>query len=283
MNARNLIILALVLGSISAYSVSRWIGIGGSAGHKVMLATSTIAPGAAITADKLKAFNWPSNDVPPGSFSKVKEVQGRITRQEILKGEPILEYKLAGIESKGGLESTITTGKRAITVRVNEVIAVAGFAHPGSFIDVIVNVKDSATNLSFSKTVLNRVKVLAVAQEISADPNKPKVVNAVTLELTPKESEALDLSRNIGSLSLVLRNEYDTSSDATSGTKYDDIFGTTATKDKPVQPVEVQSTPVQVAKAAVPKQKHPASSKKLTPAPHKVEVIRGNNISEVGF
>ena len=108
-------------------------------------------------------------------------------------------------------------------------------------------------------------------------------MNAVTLELTPKESEALDLSRNIGSLSLVLRNEYDTSSDATSGTIYDDIFGTTATKDKPVQPVEVQSTPVQVAKAAVPKQKHPASSKKLTPAPHKVEVIRGNNISEVGF
>ncbi len=283
MNARNLIILSLVLGSISAYSVSRWIGVGGSTGSKVVLATSAIAPGTAITANKLKAFSWPSASVPPGSFSKVKEVQGRITRQEILKGEPILEYKLAGVESKGGLESTISTGKRAITVRVNEVIAVAGFAHPGSFIDVIVNVKDSATNLSFSKTVLNRVKVLAVAQEISADPNKPKVVNAVTLELTPKESEALDLSRNIGSLSLVLRNEYDTSSDATSGTKYDDVFGAASNKDKSVQYVAVQSAPVQTAKVAEPKQKHPASTKKLTPVQRKVEVIRGNNISEVGF
>lgn len=116
----------------------------------------------------------------------------------------------------------IAAGKRAISVRVNDVVGVAGFALPGNYVDVLVSAKDSSGH-PFSKIVLNRVKVLAVAQDTTADPTKPKVVNAVTLELTPQESEQLDLARSIGSLSLVLRNELDTTSSSSVGARLVDL------------------------------------------------------------
>lgn len=277
MNARVLIIVALLLGSVSAYSVSRWIGIGGQSGTKVVLATTKIGPGSEIKYTQVKTYVWPSANIPEGAFPKVKQVVGRVTRQEILPGEAILESKLASADSKAGLEAAITTGKRAITVRVNEVIAVAGFAQPGSYIDVIVNVKESAGTV-FSKTVLNRVKVLAVAQETAGDPNKPKVVDAVTLELTPKESEALDLARNVGSLSLVLRNQHDVDSEASEPTKYSDVFSMAPGQPQNSAPSHLEKT--------LPTKK--TSDKQSTPSSRvvraeKVEVIRGNNVSEVGL
>jgi pilus assembly protein CpaB len=108
-------------------------------------------------------------------------------------------------------------------VRVNDVIGVAGFALPGSYIDIIANVRDNQGQ-SYSKVVLSRVKVLAIAQETEVDKTKPKVVNAVTLELTPEESERLDLARSIGTLSLVLRNELDMSVQTSKGAKMQDLL-----------------------------------------------------------
>jgi pilus assembly protein CpaB len=106
---------------------------------------------------------------------------------------------------------------------VNDVVGVAGFALPGSFVDVLVSAKD-ASDVPFSTTVLTRVKVLAVAQETQADQMKPKVVNAVTLELTPPEAEKLDLARSIGALSLVLRNENDAADVESAVTRLNDIL-----------------------------------------------------------
>ena len=146
----------------------------------------------------------------------------------MIQGEPVLPGKLAPKTATGGLSSIIQEGKRAITVRVNEVIAVAGFALPGSYVDVLVSGKD-ADNQPFARTVLSRIKVLAVAQETTTDPDKPKVVDAVTLELTPLESEKLDLARNIGKLSLVLRNEFDTSVINSAGVHLSDIVYTRST------------------------------------------------------
>ena len=102
-----------------------------------------------------------------------------------------------------------------MTVRVNDVVGVAGFALPGNFVDILVHTQDDRAKpagggpLAISKIVLERILVLAVAQESGRDDNKPKVVNAVTLELTPEQVEKLDLARSVGSLSLVLRNQVD--------------------------------------------------------------------------
>lgn len=214
---------AIIVGLIAAFAVFKWIGLGGSGGPLVVIASSNIQPGAPIDASLLKAIPWSGAMVPPEAFSDPQKLSGRIARQEIRMGEPILESKLAPQDARGGLSSIILPGKRAITVRVNDVVGVAGFALPGSYVDILLSARDSAGQ-PLSKVVLSRVKVLAVAQETTSDPNKPKVVNAVTLELTPEESEQLDLARTIGSLSLVLRNELDQADARSAGTRLSDII-----------------------------------------------------------
>jgi pilus assembly protein CpaB len=131
----------------------------------------------------------------------------------------------------GGLSAVIAEGKRAMTVRVNDVVGVAGFALPGNYVDVMVNAQQEKTRgeegKQISKTVLERVLVLAVAQEAGRDDTKPKVVSAVTLELSPEDSEKLDLARSVGTLSLVLRNQVDKQTVATLGVTKDGLFGDT--------------------------------------------------------
>jgi pilus assembly protein CpaB len=123
----------------------------------------------------------------------------------------------------------IAEGKRAMTVRVNDVVGVAGFALPGNYVDVMVNAQQDKDRgeegKQISKTVLERVLVLAVAQEAGRDDTKPKVVSAVTLELSPEDSEKLDLARSVGTLSLVLRNQVDQKSVATAGVTKNELFG----------------------------------------------------------
>lgn len=224
-----LISIALLLGTIAAFAVSRWIGIGGKSdgGPPVVVASANIEAGMPIASAQLKVLHWPSAQLPPGAISDKASLIGRIARHPIFAGEPVLEPRLAAVDAKGGLAAVIEPGKRAITVRVNDVIAVAGFALPGSYVDVLVSAKDAASN-PFSKIVLARVKVLAIAQETQAEPTKPKVVNAVTLELTPEESEQLDLARSIGTLSLVLRNELDKETINARGARLEDLVRSSA-------------------------------------------------------
>ncbi len=194
-------------------------------GTSVVIAVVDIEAGKTIKKDDVKEINWPEPNPPLGTIPNLSKIDGRIARVSIMAGEALLETKLAPLDSKGGLSSVITPGKRAITVKVNEVVAVAGFALPGSYVDVIVNAADTQGQ-AFSKVVLEKVKILAIAQETSTDSNKPRVVNAVTLELSPVESEQLDLARNIGRLSLVLRNEFDQSTpgNETRGARINDLL-----------------------------------------------------------
>jgi pilus assembly protein CpaB len=158
------------------------------------------------------------------------------------------------------------------------VVGVAGFALPGNYVDVLVSAKDSESR-PFSKIVLNRVKVLAVAQDTTADPTKPKVVTAVTLELTPAESEQLDLARSIGALSLVLRNEIDAGLSSSNGARLMDLTH---------QGISIESAPLEVAPDATTASKAGArqpksKALKKTPAPPKpdtVQEIRGIKESE---
>jgi pilus assembly protein CpaB len=160
----------------------------------------------------------------------------------VLRGEPILDGKLAPPGTKGGLSAVIAEGKRAMTVRVNDVVGVAGFALPGNYVDVVLNTQQDSTNKGeearkISKTVLEHVLVLAVAQEAGRDDTKPKVVSAVTLELSLEDSEKLDLARSVGTLSLVLRNQVDKKTVATSGITKQQLF-----REKAVESTTIAST-----------------------------------------
>jgi pilus assembly protein CpaB len=210
------LLLALLMAGAAVLAAARWMtGQGAPASQTVMVALVDIGLGAKVTPAMLRGMDWPAGALPPGAFATAGALDGRITRTAVSMGEPVLESKLAPPGATGGLSAIVADGKRAMTVRVNDVVGVAGFALPGNFVDILVHTQDDRARpaggapLDISKIVLERILVLAVAQESGRDDNKPKVVNAVTLELTPEQVEKLDLARSVGSLSLVLRNQVD--------------------------------------------------------------------------
>jgi pilus assembly protein CpaB len=147
-------------------------------------------------------------------------------------------------------------------VRVNEVVGVAGFALPGNFVDVMVSTKDTQQR-AVSKIVLERIMVLAIAQEASRDDTKPRLVNAVTLEVLPEQAERLDLARSVGTLSLVLRNQVDTQPSPTVGVRTADLLGIEQSANPAPAPIR------RIVRAPAPKPVEKAEE------PVSVEVIRG--------
>jgi len=227
--------LAVVLGLAAVALAASWLlNAPNTRSGRIVVAGADIDIGQRLAPEMFKLVEWPSDSVPKGAFTDPAKLGGRVLRSSVLAGEPLSEAKLAPAGTLGGLSALITEGKRAITVRVNDVIGVAGFALPGNYVDIIVSTETvpdpNATNpshareRSISKIVLERILVLAVAQEVSRDETKPKVVNAVTLEVTPEQAEMLDLARSVGTLSLALRNQVDPAAGATLGATKDSLL-----------------------------------------------------------
>jgi pilus assembly protein CpaB len=246
-------VVALLAGLAAALSASRWlVQTSSGAVTSVAVASEDISLGEPIEPNMVHTVSWPADSVPPGVFKDAKALEGRVVRSSVAKGEPVIEAKLAPVGTKGGLSAVIAEGKRAITVRVNDVVGVAGFALPGNYVDVIVNTQEpgKSDQQSISKTVLERILVLAVAQQVSREDTAPKVVNAVTLEVTPQQAEKLDLARSVGTLSLVLRNQVDDNPLATSGATKNTLLGVAAPEPAPapVKPTRVHYAVLRAAK-----------------------------------
>lgn len=252
-NTRALIMIgiSLIAGVTAMVLALRWLTQQSTiTTDKVVVAANDLGAGQSVDAQRLRLIDWPAGNVPAGTFKRLEDLDGRVVKVNVLKDEPILESKLAAKGTRGGLSAVINEGKRAITVRVNDVVGVAGFALPGNYVDVIVNTQKDASrdrDQSFSKIVLERILVLAVAQEASRDDTKPRVVNAVTLEVTPQEAEKIDLARSVGTLSLVLRNQVDPDAAKTTGATKDTLLG----KAPPVERVPASPT-VRVVRRAQP-------------------------------
>ncbi len=268
--------LSLLAGAAAVVLAARWLAEQGTGEHAtVVVATSDLDLGQAITPQMLQAIAWPSGTQPVGSFNDPTLLEGRVVRTSIYKGEPVLEPKLAPEGTKAGLDSVIKSRHRAITVKVNEVVGVAGFLAPGSFVDLLVNINDNNES-TISRVVLERIMVLAVAQEARRpDDTKARVVNAVTLEVTPDQAEKIDLARNVGTLSLMLRNQVDTEDSTTAGITRKDLFG-----DAP-PPVAAPATKP-ARRVVVVRRAAPAQSPAEPPG-QTVEVIRGIQKSSANF
>jgi len=267
-----MLIISVVLGLIATAFAVTWVSQKGSiAANKVVVAAMDIELGSRLNSQMLTSVDWPSGSVPQGAFADLQSLQDRVVKTSIQRGEAILDAKLAPLGTQGGLSAVIAQGKRAMTVRVNDVVGVAGFALPGNYVDVMVSAQQDKAGTNgkdgdqqISKTVLTNVLVLAVAQEAGRDDTKPRVVNAVTLELTPEDAEKLDLARNVGTLSLVLRNQIDKSNKQTAGVRKADLLGTNVPAPVPVAAAKPVPRPV------APHAAHAAPVDK-----QKVEVIRG--------
>ena len=271
LKAFGLLFLALVIGLTAAVYAANMASRQTLASNKIVVAAVDIELGGKITPQMLTSVDWPSGSVPAGAFKDVKDLQDRVIKVGIMRGEAIVERKLAPPGSQGGLSAVIAEGKRAMTVRVNDVVGVAGFALPGNYVDVMVNAQQDKARgeegRQISKTVLEHVLVLAVAQEAGRDDTKPRVVSAVTLELSLDDAEKLDLARSVGTLSLVLRNQVDKQTVATQGITKSELFG--------------EGKPIPQVKAAAPagKPRVAAAAPVARPAGVCVEVLQNGTAS----
>jgi pilus assembly protein CpaB len=238
-----MIAISLLAGLLAIVFAARWLNQQSNiATSKVAVAAVDLGLGQQVLPEQIKLVDWPSGSVPAGAFTDLTVLKERVTKIPVLRDEVILETKLAPVGTRGGLSAVIAEGKRAITVRVNDVVGVAGFALPGNYVDVIVSTKDDRKekdDQNISKIVLEKILVLAVGEEAGRDDTKPKAVKAVTLEVTPGQAEAIDLARSVGQLSLVLRNQVDANSVKTAGITKDVLLGITA----PAAPTPVAYAP----------------------------------------
>jgi pilus assembly protein CpaB len=277
-----MLVLSVVIGLGATIVAAGWISQRANvASTKVVVAAADIQLGSRLSPQMLKTVDWPAGSIPAGAITKADALENRVVKTSILSGEAILEAKLAPVGTKGGLSAVIPEGKRAMTVRVNDVVGVAGFALPGNYVDIVVNTQiegggSGRGDRQISKIVLESILVLAVAQEANRDETKPRVVNAVTLELTPEQAEKLDLARSVGTLSLVLRNQIDKDGVETRGIMKPQLLA----GDK-LQPEPEKKTPKPVRKIVV--KKAPAPLVNVAATKDTVEVIKGLHRSKVEF
>ncbi len=194
----------------------------------VVVAASDLDIGAELRREDIRIIDWPANAVPANAISDPKDVIGRGLILPVIENEPFLPMKLASKEAGAGLPPVIPPGLRAVSVRVNEVIGVAGYVLPGTRVDVVATVSPSGQGSDMtSKVILTNVQVLAAGTKIDreTDKNKPIPVSVVTLLVNPEEAERLTLASTEGKIQLALRNPLDKTMPATPGVRPSALFG----------------------------------------------------------
>jgi pilus assembly protein CpaB len=176
---------------------------------QVVAAAADIPVGTKLDAAHLKVIPLPLEAITEGNFTNLDEAIGRVVIQPLYSGEILLKKRLTLHEGGSPLAVVIESGKRALTVRVNDVIGVAGFLLPSNRVDVVSTKRGSGNRNTVSKTIVENLKVLAVDQTVSSDKNDPVIVRAVTLEVTPKQAERIVKATEEGKVQLTLRNPMD--------------------------------------------------------------------------
>jgi len=206
-----MLLLSLVLGVGAAFAAKNWLeqrsARATSDEMSVLVAAMEIPYGTRLEARHVKAITVPTGTPLGNHFSKVEEVEGLISAQKILSGEVLLKERLVKTGAGSTLAALIRPDMRAVTVRVDDVVGVAGFLLPGNHVDVVAARK--VNERAVSETVLYDINVLAVDQTANQDKDQPVVVRAVTLEMTPKQAEIIVRAREEGKIQLTLRNPTD--------------------------------------------------------------------------
>jgi pilus assembly protein CpaB len=207
-------IVALVISGIFTYWLSQKYAKKGPvaqvAKSQYVAASANMEAGQVIKAENLRLVDWPANVPLPGAFNAPQPLVGRIVMYPLAAGEPILERQLASAGSGLGLTIKIPDGMRAISLRSDEVVGVAGFLLPGTHVDVLVTMHPPSGGDPITNTVLQDVQVLASGQKIEPDPEgKPVTATVVTLLVKPDDAELVDLASTQGIVHFVLRNGID--------------------------------------------------------------------------
>ena len=205
-----LIAVSVVMAVGAAYTANRWVsaqvvGEKEFEGTRVVAAAMDIPYGTKVESRHLRYVEIPDDMAPSGFFTSAEDVEGTVATVGIARGEILIANRFAAHTSGSTLAALVGENMRALTVRVNDVIGVAGFLLPGNRVDVLASRK-SNNQRATTETILRDIKVLAVDQTASTEKNEPVIVRAVTLEMTPKQTEVLVKAREEGSIQLTLRN-----------------------------------------------------------------------------
>jgi pilus assembly protein CpaB len=253
---------------------------------QIVLATRDIEVGTVLKEQDVVMADWPGA-VPLGSVLKTPDVVGRGVTMPIFAKEPIIETRLAPKGAGGGLAAMIPPGMRAVPVRVNEVVGVAGFVVPGMRVDVLISGQrpnGDATMGTLTRTLLQNLEVLSAGTDFKKDPEgKPVQVQVINLLVTPEQAELLSLASAQTQIQLVLRNPMDHEVTKTPGTALSLLFNGGKLKS------EIDPAPVKprVPRAAPPRPS-PAAQPALAAAPKKeepfvMEIISGTKKAEQKF
>lgn len=262
--AMSLFIVALIMGLAAAWIANQWlqsriVPTAEASTVSVVVAAMEIPFSHKIEPVHLKTINWPADTVPAGVYNDVAEVEGKVASQKMYSGELVLKSRVVEQVAGSTLSAIVTPGMRAVTVRVNDVIGVAGFLLPGNRVDVIASRKNESRRAE-TMIILEDLKVLAVDQSASPDKDNPVVVRAVTLEIDPEHAKKLVKATEEGTVQLALRNPTDDSKQPVA-------------EEKPVveeKPVAEKKSPVvekRIIRVAKPK-----------PKDESVTVIRGTHV-----
>src|SRR5687768_8477644 len=232
------LVVAVFFGLIAAYGIYNFLRQQRQAAESlrtetqnVVVAAKDITAGTAINDDLVrkgfvKTVKWPKESIPSGAFSSPEQIIGKTNRVKILANEPILESRLAG--EGAGLTARLEPGKRAMAVKVDEIIGVSGFIVPDDRVDVIVTTTPPGVSdnkdARLSKIVLQNKRVLSVAQSTEQKDGKPQVARSITLEVSPEEAEKLSLAYQEGPIVLALRGVGDESEPKTIGSNKNDLL-----------------------------------------------------------
>jgi pilus assembly protein CpaB len=191
----------------------------------IVLSARSLPVGAVVSERDVKVVSWPGDAVPSGYIRSVKDAVGRGIITPVAENEPLLEGKVSTKDAGGGLPIIIRDGMRAVSVKVDEVIGVAGFVLPGTRVDVMLTLdKKDGRPQSTTKTLLQNVQILAAGQSVTRDKEgKPQTVTVITLLVSPDNAELLALAVKEGRLQLALRNTLDTVAVATNGARADKL------------------------------------------------------------
>jgi pilus assembly protein CpaB len=212
-----LILISLTLALGAALVARSWIQARLSAGATppdagmtVVVAAMEIPYGIKVEARHLKTITLPSDAQVGDHYAKPEDVVGLIATQKVIAGEILLKERFADRAAGSTLAAVLKQNMRAVTVRVDDVVGVAGFLLPGNHVDVVA--ARMVNQRAETETVLRNLNVLAVDQTAAQDKDQPVVVHAVTLEVTPKQAEVLVKAREEGRIQLTLRNPLEDSS-----------------------------------------------------------------------
>ena len=285
-NSRTIVVVsvALVMAAIASFGVYRVVASMPARQEvktvQTVVAAHPLALGTRITKDHVKLVAWPAAAPVPGAHAKIEDVLDRGLISALGENEPLTESRLAPKEAGAGLPPSIPDGMRALSVKVNEVIGVAGFVVPGARVDVMATIASRARDReeeSTTRVVVSNVQVLTAGTRYDQEKAKdgeaiPSTV--VTLLVTPEDAERITLAATEGHLMLTLRNPLDVSPTETKGVRTAGLFGTQTTSPVPA-PQAPQARPSRPRPAPQPVKVVEEAPKRRT-----VEAIRGAKRTE---